>query len=83
LNDAEEMISAFGQLIALEPAEVEPLLRYAAYQERQGATDAAEETLLSARRLQPDALEPVRKLAQFYARRATALHEATSPPETS
>jgi TonB family protein len=81
LDNAEEMLAAFGQLIALEPAEVEPLFRYAAYQERRGSTEAAEETLLSARRLQPEAIEPCRKLAQFYARRATALHAAAHPPE--
>jgi hypothetical protein len=38
--------------------------------------DPAEETLLAARRLQPADIEPLRMLAQFYARRAGAMHAA-------
>lgn len=74
LNDPREMESAFRELMQLKPTEVDPLFRFARFQEKQGAFDAAEETLLSARRLQPDDVEPFRQLAQFYARRATALH---------
>jgi TonB family protein len=77
LNDPREMESAFLALMALKPAEVEPRLRFARFQEQHGAVDAAEETLLSARRLQPGELEPLRMLAQFYARRAGALHSQT------
>lgn len=51
LNDPSEMVRALEALIALQPTRVEPLLRYASYQERQRSLDAAEETLLSARRL--------------------------------
>ena len=79
LNDADGMAATFAQLIALKPSDVTPLLRYAQFQERQGLLEAAEETLLSARRLRLDAVEPVRRLAQFYARRATALHAAANP----
>ena len=53
LNNQAEMLAAFGELIALRPTDVEPLFRLAKYQESQVSPDAAEETLLSARRLQP------------------------------
>ena len=53
LNNASEMFAAFRDLITLRPHESAPLLRLAQYQESRGAVDAAEETLLAARRLQP------------------------------
>jgi TonB family protein len=74
LNDSSEMTNAFRDLITLKPTEVDPLLRYAQYQEAQGAIEAAEETLLASRRVQPNAIEPFKMLARFYARRASALH---------
>lgn len=47
--------------------------------------EAAEATLLDVRRQHPDIAEPYKLLAQFYARRATALHgdeqkKAAAPP---
>jgi TonB family protein len=77
LNDPRELEAAFLELIQVNPTELDPLFRFARFQERQGAIDAAEETLLSARRLQPGDIEPFRRLAQFYARRVTALHMQT------
>ena len=74
LNNEAEMLSAFGELITLHPRDANPLLRRAKYQEGRGSTDAAEETLLSARRLSPTDIEPLRALAQFYSRRAGAMH---------
>ena len=74
LNDEAEMLAAFSELIALRPHEAAPLLRLARYQESRGHVNEAEETLLSARRLQPDDIEPLRMLAQFFARRAGAMH---------
>ena len=74
LNDPAETGNAFRELIRLKPTDAGPLFRYARYQEGQGSIEDAEETLLSARRLRPDAIEPFRMLAQFYARRAGALH---------
>ena len=74
LNDEAEMLSAFRELITLHPREAGPLLRLAKYQEGRGSADAAEETLLSARRLAPGDIEPVKTLAQFYSRRAGAMH---------
>ena len=81
LNDETEMLAAFRELITLQPHEAAPLLRLAKYQESRGYVDAAEESLLSSRRLQPDDLEPLRMLAQFYARRAGAMHAAARSQE--
>jgi hypothetical protein len=72
LNQEPEMLAAFRELISLHPLESLPLLRLAKYQEARGSADAAEETLLAARRLAPADIEPVRTLAQFYSRRAGA-----------
>ena len=77
LNDEAEMLAAFRELSALRPHEAAPLLRLARYQESRGHLNEAEETLLSARRLQPEEIEPLRMLAQFYARRAGAMHAST------
>lgn len=74
LNDEAEIFSAFRELITLRPHEPGPLIRLAKYQESRGMVDAAEETLLAARRLQPGDIEPVRVLAQFYSRRAGDMH---------
>ena len=74
LNDSSEMTNAFRELITLKPTEVDPLFRYAQYQEQQGAIEGAEETLLASRRVQPNAIEPFKMLARFYARRASAMH---------
>lgn len=74
LNQEPEMLAAFRELMGLHPLEALPLLRLAKYQEARGSADAAEETLLAARRLTPADIEPVRTLAQFYSRRAGAMH---------
>ena len=81
LDDEAEMLAAFRELITLQPHEATPLLRLAKYQESRGYVDAAEETLLAARRLQPDIIEPLRMLAQFYARRAGAMHARSRKQE--
>jgi TonB family protein len=81
VNDAAEMTNAFRELITLKPTDVEPLFRYAKYQEAQGAIEGAEETLLTARRLQPAAIEPFKMLAQFYTRRAGAMHASAENPQ--
>lgn len=77
LNEPGQMELVLRELIALKPNELEPLYRLAKLQEDQGLIDAAESTLLSARHQRPDEIEPYRRLAQFYARRATALHLAS------
>lgn len=75
--------ASLRDLIALRPAELEPMSRLATLQERQGAFDAAEDTLLLAHRQQLDNGEPYRLLAQFYARRATALYKPRDTPKTA
>jgi TonB family protein len=77
LNQLEQMEPILRELIALQPNELEPIFRLAKLQEDRGFVDAAEETLLAARHQKPDALEPYKMLAQFYARRATAMHKET------
>ena len=81
LNEPAEMAGAFQELISLKPTEVEPLFRFAKYQEASGSIESAEETLLTARRLRPGAIEPVQMLAQFYARRASELYVSEKKQE--
>jgi TonB family protein len=75
LNDAKEMDAALQEIIALTPDDLAPMFRLAKSQEDQGFVDVAQDTLLDARRRQPDQVEPNRMLAQFYARRVTALNK--------
>ena len=75
LNQPEPMELILRELIALQPNELGPIFRLAKLQEARGFVDAAEDTLLAARHQKPDAVEPYRMLAQFYARRATAMHQ--------
>ncbi len=81
LNNQAEMLAAFGELRALKPTEVEPLFRLAKYQEAHVSVEAAEETLLSARRLQPEEIKTLQMLAQFYSRRARAMHATATKQE--
>ena len=73
LNDVAQRETALRDLIHLSPGEVEPVGMLASLQEERGLLDAAEATLLDARRQRPEAVEPYQLLAQFYARRVTAL----------
>ena len=73
LDDPPREDAALRELIATAPTELPPLFRLAGAQERQGQIDAAEDTLVSARRRDPEALEAYKQLAQFYARRAAAM----------
>jgi TonB family protein len=86
LNDPKAMEMTLRDLIELVPNDLAPVFRLAKVQEDQGAVDASEETLLAARRAQPETVEPYRMLAQFYARRVTALHAEASlkePPQAT
>lgn len=76
LDDESGMLATFRELATLTPFESAPLLRLAQYQESRGHLDESEETLLSARRLQPGDTETLRRLAQFFTRRAGAMHAA-------
>ena len=77
LNEPKQMEETLRDLIRVKPDDLAPVYRLAKLQEDTGSVDAAEETLLGARRQQPDTVDPCRMLAQFYARRATALHQQT------
>jgi protein TonB len=81
LNDPKRMEQALRDLIRVAPGDLAPVFRLARLQEDQGLIDAAEDTLLDARHRQPDTGEPYRMLAQFYARRASALHKQESDRE--
>jgi TonB family protein len=74
LDQPRQVESALRELIAQLPNDLRPVLRLAKQLEDEGLIEAAEETLLSARRQRPDEVDPYRMLAQFYARRATALN---------
>jgi TonB family protein len=80
LNDPAQVESALQELIALAPDNLDLSFRLARAQEDQERFDTAEDTLIQTRRRAPDAVEPVRMLAQFYARRATALANRNKPP---
>jgi TonB family protein len=73
LNQPRQVENALRELIAQQPDDLRPAFRLARLLEDEELTDAAEDVLLSARRQQPDSVEPYRMLAQYYARRATAL----------
>jgi TonB family protein len=75
LNDPKQMETALREIISLTPDDLAPVYRLAKLQEDQGFIDAAEQTLLNARHKQPDEAEPNRMLAQFFARRVTALNK--------
>ena len=81
LNDPKRMEPALRELIRLTPDDLAPVYRLARLQEDQGFIDAAEQALLDARHQQPDAVEPNRMLAQFYARRVTVLHKQETQKE--
>jgi TonB family protein len=73
LDQPRQVESALRELITQQPNDLRPVFRLAKQFEDEGLIEAAEEALLSARRQQPDSVDPYRMLAQFYARRATAL----------
>ncbi len=80
LDQSARLELVLRDLIALDPADFEPRFQLARLQERQNFLDAAEETLLAARRQNPQAIEPNKELAQFYVRRVTALSVIAAPP---
>ncbi len=82
LHDVARIEEVVRELLTLAPNDYTPVYKLARLQEDNGLIDAAETTLLDARRQQPDSVDPYRMLAQFYARRATALvadKRATEP----
>lgn len=68
------------ELSALLPNDLTVLFRLSELQEAQHDLDAAEATLLSARRSQPTEIAPHDMLARFYARRVIESASAVTPP---
>ena len=75
LKDPNKGEQALRELIRLVPSDLMPVYRLAKSLEERGLIEAAEDTFLAARHQQPEVVEPYRMLAQFYARRVTALHK--------
>jgi TonB family protein len=83
LNEPLQVEAVLRELISLQPNQLAPIFRLAKVQEDEGQADAAEDTLLSIHRQQPDAVEPNQMLAQFYARRVTALSKQSDGQKPS
>jgi len=82
LNDLSRAEGALRELIALLPEELDPMFHLARLFEEFDRLESAEDMLLTVRRQVPGSAEPYKMLAQFYARRATAMHnlvEAQKP----
>lgn len=73
LDEPDRREGVLRELIVLMPEDPRFAFDLAALQESQGFAESAEETLLSTRQQHPAEVEIFRKLAQFYARRVTAL----------
>lgn len=78
LNDPAGLESALRELIRLVPDDLSTVARLAQLQEDEGLLEAAESTLLEARRTHAEAVDPYKWLAQFYARRATSLSKSVT-----
>ncbi|MGH9253171.1 MAG: TonB family protein [Vicinamibacterales bacterium] len=76
LNEPGQREGVLRELIALVPTDPRFAFDLATLHEGQGFTDAAEETLLNTRQRHPTQIEAYKRLAQFYARRVTALDTA-------
>jgi protein TonB len=75
LNEPASLETTLRALTTLEPENLGRLYRLAQVQESQGSFEAAEDILRSARQKQPLEIDPLKKLAEFYLRRATELAE--------
>jgi TonB family protein len=73
LNDSTALELTLRELIRIAPNDLQFMFRLSRVQEEQDEIEAAEDTLLAAHRQQPQELDPYEMLAQFYARRATAI----------
>ena len=83
LDDLGQLDGALRELIRYAGSDLKPTFRLAKVEEDRGALDDAEATLQAARRQQPDDVEPYKVLAQFYARRATTMQQATTAKENA
>src|SRR5260221_8840810 len=82
LNDLARMEQVARELAALNPNDAGPWFELARAQEDDGQFDWAEATLIDVRRQQSENPESYKRLAQFYARRATAMTRKAEPPRT-
>jgi hypothetical protein len=73
LDDLEQLELVLRELLQLAPDELNYVQRIARLQEDRGQIELAESTLLGARQGRPDDVEPLKLLAQFYARRVNAM----------
>jgi TonB family protein len=80
LNEPHRLEQALRDLAPLVPTDSSPLRRIAAVQEEMGSTDAAEQSLLSARQQTPDDPEVYAALSKFYGRKAEAIEKARATP---
>ncbi|MFN7914497.1 MAG: TonB family protein [Vicinamibacterales bacterium] len=80
LNQPDRLEEVLRELIGRHPENLKPMYRLAQAQEQRGLIELAEATFLDARHRQPESEEPNAMLAQFYARRVTALHAKNLPP---
>jgi TonB family protein len=76
LNLPSSLELVLRESIGTFPHELKYVYRLARLQEDEDEIDLAETTLLRARQLRPNDLEPHKMLAQFYARRVAVLSEA-------
>ncbi|HEY5617055.1 MAG TPA: energy transducer TonB [Vicinamibacterales bacterium] len=76
LDDPARREVVLRELIVLSPTDPRFAFDLAALQEAQAFPDTAEQTLLDARQRHADNIETYKQLAQFYARRVTALSTA-------
>jgi TonB family protein len=79
LQDLDQVEQVLREIIALRSTELDPVFRLAKVQEERGFLDAAENTLLGVSHEHPLATEPLKRLAQLFARRATALYNSANP----
>ena len=88
LKQPEQAEPVLRELIQLKPDDFAVVQKLSRVQEDRGLFDAAEQTLVVARHQRPEAVETYKALAQFYARRVTALNqiaeaEKPAPPASN
>lgn len=75
LSEPVQLELTLQEWMRAAPSDPTPMFRLAQLQEESGLIEPAEDTLVAARRLAPDQVEPYRRLAQFYVRRATSVQK--------
>lgn len=83
LNDPGRLESTLREMISFRPDDSAPWFRLSRLEEDQDLLEAAEDTLLQARRQFPTEVEAYKHLAQYYARRVGAFAQPLAPPPLS